>query len=150
MFLNKMFSPKRLLKQNPWKIAPLKLNIKYVWPLELLKWLKWTYHSRCLWEAAIQECSQKMIVLRNSHRDIFFNIAIQNLWSNSLKSARDGAQFLVNLHVTLSCFWPLVQNSYILSHHFAKKLLLWNTSWKLLLCSKTMAGNSREKFGIIR
>ena len=37
-------------------------------------------------------------------------------------------QLLVNFHVTLSCFWPLVQKSYISSHHFAEQLLLWNTS----------------------
>ena len=34
---------------------------------------------------------------------------------------------LVNLHVTLSCFWPLVQRSYILSHRSAKQLLLCGT-----------------------
>ena len=30
------------------------------------------HHLSCLWEAVIQECSQKIIVLRSSHRDIYF------------------------------------------------------------------------------
>ena len=79
----------------------------------------------------------KKIVLRDSNQVVLFNIAVLNLKPNSLKNIYDGLQFLVNLHVMLSCFWQLVQKSYIWSHHFAKQLFLWNTSWKLLLCFKS-------------
>ena len=45
----------------------------------------------CIWEAAIHQCSQKIIVLRNSHWDVSFNITVLNVWSNSLKNTCDGA-----------------------------------------------------------
>ena len=70
-------------------------------------------------------------------QDILFNIPALNLWSDFLKNACDGF-FFVNLHVTLSCFWPLVQQKYISSYHFAEQLFLWNTSRKLLLCSEKL------------
>ena len=55
-------------------------NIKHVQPLKLLKWV---YLALVFWEADIQECSQKIIVLRSSHQDVFCNIAIANLCSIS-------------------------------------------------------------------
>ena len=55
--------------------------------------------------------------LRSSHQDTFFNIAVLHLWWNSLKNTGDGVQFLVNLHVTLTNFEPLLWKSYISSHH---------------------------------
>ena len=72
-------------------------------PLELFKWI---YCRSCLWGAAIQECSLKIIVVRSTHWDVFINNAVLKLWLNFLKNTRDGVQFLVNLHVMLSCFWP--------------------------------------------
>ena len=89
--------------------------------------MKLVYLCCCLWKAAIEDCFQKIIVLRSSHKDVFFNITILNVWLNSWKNACDEVQFLVNLHVKLSCFCLLVQKSYISSHHFVKQLLLWNT-----------------------
>ena len=44
------------------------------------------------------------LTLRSRHLDVFFNIAVLNLWSNSLKNTYDGMQFLVNLQLPLSCF----------------------------------------------
>ena len=70
-----------------------------------------------LWEAAMQECFQDKFVLRSSHQDTFFNIAVLQLWWNSLKNTCDGVQFLVNFHVTLSSFEPLLRKSYISSQH---------------------------------
>ena len=55
--------------------------------------------------------------------DVLFNIAFPNLRSNSLKNTCDGVRFLVNLHVTLSCFCSLVWRSYISSHHFTEQLI---------------------------
>ena len=52
----------------------------------------------------------KMIVIRSSHLDVFINNAVLNLRLNSLKQTCYRVQFLVNLHVALSWFWPLVQN----------------------------------------
>ena len=71
----------------------------------------------CFWEAAMQEYFQNKIVLKSSHQDTFFNIAVPQLWWNSLKNSCDGMQFLVNFHVTLSSFEPLLQKSYISSQH---------------------------------
>ena len=41
---------------------------------------------------------------------------LQLLW-NSLKNTCDGVQFLVNIHVTLFIFEPLLRKSYISSQH---------------------------------
>ena len=100
--------------------------------------LKWIYLRSCVWEAAFQECFQKIIALKSSHQDVYFYIAILNLWRNSLKNTWDGAQLLVSLQVTRSSIWPLVQNIYISSHHFAEQLLLWNTFQNLFLCLKKL------------
>ena len=48
------------------------------------------YFRICLWEAAIRECSQKIIVLRSSYKDILFNIAVLKPWSTSLKNTCGG------------------------------------------------------------
>ena len=65
----------------------------------------------------MQECFKNKFVLRSSHQDTFFKIAVLQLWSNSLKNTCDGVQFLVNFHGTLSSFEPLLQKSYISSQH---------------------------------
>ena len=59
----------------------------------------------------------------------FFNIAVLNICSNSLENTCDGVQLPVNLHVTLCCFWPLLQKCYISSHHFVEQLhtIFYNT-----------------------
>ena len=80
-----------------------------------------------LWEAAMQECFQNKFVLKSSHQDIFFNIAVLQLWWNSLKNSCDGMQFLVNFHVTLSSFEPLLRKSYISSQH---KFILNSNSYR--------------------
>ena len=49
----------------------------------------------------MQECFQNKSVLRSSHQDTFFNIAVLRLWRNSLKNTCDVVRFLENLHVTL-------------------------------------------------
>ena len=59
----------------------------YLLPLELLRRIN--FHS-CLLEAAIQECSQKIIILRSSHQDVLFNITVLKLWLCSLKNTCDG------------------------------------------------------------
>ena len=63
----------------------------------------------------MQECFQNKFVLRISHPDAFFNIAVLLLRYDSMKNTCDGEQFLVNLHVTLSNFEPLLRKSYISS-----------------------------------
>ena len=62
-----------------------------------------TYRS-CLWGAAIQECSLKLIIIRSRQRDVLINNTVLKLRLNSLKNTYGGVQFLLNLHVTLSCF----------------------------------------------
>ena len=54
----------------------------------------------------MRECFQNKFVLRSSHQDVFFNIAVLHLWWNYLKNSCDGVPFLLNLHVTLSNFEP--------------------------------------------
>ena len=75
------------------------------------------YLSSCLWEAVVQEYFQKKFVLRSSHQDVFFNIVVLHLWWNSLKNTGNRVQFLVNSHVTLTNFEPLLAKSYLSSHH---------------------------------
>ena len=48
------------------------------------------YLRSYLWEAAIQECSQKAIILKKIHRGVIFSITLLNFWSNSLKNACGG------------------------------------------------------------
>ena len=69
------------------------------------------------WEATMQECFQNKFAVRSSHQDTFFNIAVLQLWWNSLKNSCDGMQYSVNFHITLSSFAPLLQKSYISSQH---------------------------------
>ena len=57
----------------------------------------------------MQGCFQNKLVLRSSHQDTFFNIALLQLWWLSLKNTCDGVQLLVNFHVTLSSFEPLLR-----------------------------------------
>ena len=97
-----------------------------------IRTFKMSITCSCLWEAAIQECSQKVITIRSSHQDVSFNTTVLNLWSNYLKNTCDGVHFLVNLYIILFCFWPLVQKSCISSNNFVEQQLLWNTSRKLV------------------
>ena len=69
------------------------------------------YLCSCLWEAAIQEYFQSKVVLRSSHQDAFFNIAVLQLWCNFLENTCKGKQFLINVHIMLSNFEPLLWRS---------------------------------------
>ena len=98
----------------------------------------WNFQNKYIVAAASEKEAfrnvLKTIVLRSSHGDVFFNIGILNLWSNSLRNTCDGVQFLA-----ISCYTFLLlttsKESYIFLHHFAEQLL-WNTSRKLLPCSE--------------
>ena len=57
----------------------------------------------------MKECFQNKFVLRSSHQDAIFSIAVLHLRWNSLKNTCDGVRFFVNLHVTLSNFEPLLR-----------------------------------------
>ena len=83
------FFPKRVLKK-PHRNDLTVRNVKHVQTLELLKRI---YFHSCLWEAAIKECSLKIIVLRGSHSDVFSNITFLNLLPHSLKNICDGCNF---------------------------------------------------------
>ena len=75
--------------------------------------------------AAIQENLRNKVVLRISHQDTFFNIAVQHLRRNSLKNTCDRVRFLVNLHVTLSNFEPLLRKfKYFIRALINEQLLL--------------------------
>ena len=79
-------------------------------------------------------------VLRYSHQDAFFNIAVLRLWWKYLKNTCDGGRILVNLHVTLSNFEPLLWKFkyFIPALINAEQLLLYNTSVKLLPCTDNL------------
>ena len=109
------FSPKPLLKKNHKNPFPFNMTSKKC--KICVRISKSNIRLQLLWEATMQECFQNKFVLRSSHQDTFFNIALLQLWWNSLKNTCDGVQFLVNFHVTLSSFEPLLQKSYISSQH---------------------------------
>ena len=112
------------------------------------EFLKWIYRRicSCFWEGAMQECFQNKFVLRSSHQDTFFNIAVLQLWWNSLKNTCDVVQFLVNFHVTLSSFEPLLRKRYFITTLInAEQQLLQNTSRKLLLCLEAVVRRCSSK-----
>ena len=112
------------------------------------EFLKWIYRRicSCFWEGAMQECFQNKFVLRSSHQDLFFNIAVLQLWWNSLKNTCDVVQFLVNFHVTLSSFEPLLRKRYFITTLInAEQQLLQNTSRKLLLCLEAVVRRCSSK-----
>ena len=74
-----------------------------------LDFLKQIYLCSYPWEAAIRGYFQNKVVLRSTHEDAFFSIAVLYLWINSLKNNCDGVWFSVNLHLMLSDFEPLLQ-----------------------------------------
>ena len=89
--------------------------------------------------AAIQENLRNKVVLRSSHQDAFSNIAVLHLWRSSLKNTYDGVRFLVNLHVTISNFEPLLRKfKYFITALINEQLLLQSTSRKLLLDSEKL------------
>ena len=102
----------------------------------------WTSHSGII---SKNICPQK-------HPSRFiFPYRCSELVAKFLEKYCNTAHFLVNLHVTLCCFWPLAQKKDILSHHFAEQLVLWNTSRKLFLCCENLGGGEfRGTSGIIR
>ena len=78
------FSPKSLFKKKSMKICSSltwRHDEKCKICVTIRKLLKWIYHHSCLWGTVIQECSLK---IRSSHRDVFINNAVLNLWLNSL------------------------------------------------------------------
>ena len=83
-------SSRNVSLKNPIKWPDGIKNVKHVQTLELLKRI---YFHGCLWEAAIKECSLKIIVLRGSHSDVFSNITFLNLLPHSLKNICDGCNF---------------------------------------------------------
>ena len=112
------------------------------------------FENKYIFAAAFDKWTFKNVlakVHRGGHQDVFFDIAVLSLWSNFFKIICAGVQFLVNLHITLSCFWPVMQNSYIFSHHFAEQLLLFVNHLSKAAFVFWKAGESfRETFRIIR
>ena len=119
-------------------------------PIKILSSLTWRHGKKCKIcvtirifkmdksshlpsKSSYSEIFSKNNCPKNQPLKYIFNIAVLNLWPNSLKNTYDGVQVLVNFHVTLFCLWSLVQQSYILSHHFAEELLLWKTVQKLFM-----------------
>ena len=89
--------------------------------------------------AATQGYLLNKVVLRSSHQDAVFNIAVLHLWRNSLKNTCDRVRFLVNLHVTLSNFEPLRPKfKYFITVLINEQLLLQSFSRKLLLDSEKL------------
>ena len=108
------FSPKPLLKKN--HKNPFLFNMTSSKKCKIcVRISKTNIVCSCFWEAAMQECFQNKIVLRSSHQDAFFNIAVLQLWWNSLKNTCDGVKFWVNLHVTFSSFEPLLWKLYFIT-----------------------------------
>ena len=88
------FSPKPLLKKN--HKNPFLFNMTSSKKCKIcVRISKTNIVCSCFWEAAMQEYFQNKIVLRSSHQDTFFNIAVLQLWWNSLKNTCDWVQFLV-------------------------------------------------------
>ena len=93
------------------------------------------YLFSCYWEAAIQECSQKIIVFRSSHQDVFTillfwtsgQIFEKYFWWSAIFS-----KFACNFFL----LFTTGAEELVSSNYFAEQLFLWNTFRKLLLCSQ--------------
>ena len=77
---------------------------------------------------------------------MFINNVVLNFWSNSFKNTRDGVQFLINAHVTLSCFSSQVQYDKVRDPNFGTGVLTFdyeNISYLMTFGT----GRSSQKFG---
>ena len=77
---------------------------------------------------------------------MFINNVVLNFWSNSFKNTRDGVQFLINAHVTLSCFSSLVQYDKFRDPNFGTGVLTFdyeNISYLMTFGTE----RSSQKFG---
>ena len=107
---------------------------------------RWIYCHSCFRGTVIQECSLKLIVIGNSHRDVFINNTVLNLW---LKSEKYLLWSLVFSKFTCNVFLLLTTS--------AEKLCFITFCWTPILVDHPMkasvswkAGeNIRETFGII-
>ena len=105
------FSPKPLLKK------PIKTRSSLIWSHS-------QKHKICVTDRISKINISLQLSLRSRHSRIFaksscpqkqpsrciFNIATLHLWINYLKNTCDGVRFLLNLHLTLSSFEPLLRN----------------------------------------
>ena len=66
----------------------------------------------------------KVIILVNNHRYVLINIAVLNFCQVLSKNTCDGVQFLLNLHVTLSCFSPLQPSPFDVCNRTGTHLLI--------------------------
>ena len=90
------------------------------------------YLRSCLWEAAIQECSQKTIILYSIHQNGVFSITLLNLSSNSWRSPILYEYIYRYLAFDCWCRWAIshhviLLNNYFFVEHLSKAASM---SWK--------------------